>query len=402
MPIFEYEAKTIQGVSAKGNIEAQDKRSVINILRNKGYYPIFVRKNIASNSLNLQMLLKIKIKDIAVFCRQFSVIISAGIPVMRALEIIRDQTENKRLKNVIFEIFEDVQKGKTLSEAMKMHKEFPEMLSDMVTVGEASGTLDIILERMAIYYEKDFKLNQNIKTATTYPIVIVIFAIGVLILLLTVVLPLFVDMLQSAGGKLPLPTRILMTASDFVRTKWYIVIVVVIALTVGIKAYISAPGGRYAFDKLKLTLPIIGKLYRKICKARYARTFGILVSSGIPLMNSLEICANVIGNAVIKEALDSTKSEIQRGLSLGETLETRRIFPPMLTQMIRIGEESGMLDSILESTAGFYDEEVDNATETLTTLIQPVIIIFLGVAVGFVIISILLPMFELYNAMGSM
>lgn len=401
MPLFEYEAKTLQGVAAKGHIEAQDENVVINILRNKGYYPISIRLHTTANSLNLQMFLNVGIKDIAIFCRQFSVIISAGIPVMRALEIIREQTENKRLKNVIFEIFEDVQKGKTLSEAMKKHKEFPDMLSDMVTVGEASGTLDLILERMATYYEKDFKLNQKIRTATTYPIVVVVFAVAVLILLLTVVLPQFVGMLESAGGKLPLPTKILMAASEFVITKWYIMIAIVLLLIVGSKAYISSQSGRYTIDKLKLTLPIIGKLYTKISTARFARTFGTLMGSGIPLMNSIEICGNVIGNLVIKEALNSTKNEIQRGLSLGETLETRQIFPPMLTQMIKIGEESGTLDSILESTAGFYDEEVDSATETLTTLIQPVIIVILGFAVGFVIISIMLPMFELYSAIGG-
>jgi len=226
-----------------------------------------------------------------------------------------------------------------------------------------------------------------------------IIALGVVILLITKVLPVFIGMLN--GATLPLPTRILLGISNFLTSKWYLVIAGVVIIVIGVKSFNSSPRGKHFGDKLKLDAPVFGKIYRKIVTAKFARTFGILMSSGVPLINSMEICADVVGNVIIKEVLESTKDEIKKGLSIGETLEARHIFPPMLTQMIKIGEESGTLDSVLDKTAEFYDSEVDTATAQLTALIEPLIIVVLAIVVGFIIISIILPMFAMYNAVGN-
>ena len=401
MPIYEYEAKTLQGVALKGKLEANDQEAALSTLRGKGYYPERVREYNRVSNLDLSNLQKLNIKDIAIFCRQFSVVINAGISILKGLEIVKEQTDNKKFRGILEEVFDDVQKGKSLSEAMKKHSDFPDMLSNMVAVGETSGTLDIILERMAAYYEKENALNQKVKGALTYPTAISIFAVLVVTLLVTKVLPTFVGMLTSAGAVLPLPTRILIGISSFLTTKWYIVLIVLALLIFGFKTYSSSDKGRHTLDRLKMKAPIFGKIYSKIITARFARTFGTLTGSGIPLLQSIEICSDVIGNVVIRDALDSTSDELKKGLGIGETLTARGIFPPMLTQMIKIGEETGTLDSILEKTAAFYDEEVNTATSQLTALIEPVIIVLLAVIVGFIILSVILPMFSMYDVVGQ-
>lgn len=399
MPIFEYQAKTLQGAPLKGKMEAVNEDAAISNLRTKGYYPTSIREYKETFNIDLSKLSKVKTKDIAIFCRQFSVIISAGISILKGLSIVKEQTESKRLKDVLEEIFDDVQRGKALSEAMKKQKDFPAMLSNMVTVGETSGTLDVIMERMAFYYDKENKLNQKIKGAMTYPMVVSVIALGVVTLLITKVLPVFIGMLN--GATLPLPTQILLGISNFLTTKWYIVIGALVIIVVSSRMFVASPGGRHLVDKFKMNMPIFGKIYKKIVTAKFARTFGILMGSGVPLIDSIEICADVVGNVIIKDVLESTKGEIQKGLSIGETLESRHVFPPMLTQMIKIGEESGTIDSILEKTAEFYDNEVDTATDQLTSLIEPLIMVVLGSIVGFIIISIILPMFQMYSAAST-
>ncbi len=401
MPLFEYEAKTLQGMPIKGKMDAISEDAVSGVLREKGYFPTVIRKKSGIMNMDLEVLQGVKIKDIAVFCRQFSVIINAGIPVLKGLEIVKNQTDSKKLKRVLTEVFEDVQKGKTLSVAMKKHKDFPAMLTNMVIVGEASGTLDVILERMSVFYEKESALNQKIKGAMTYPIAVSVVAVGVVILLLTKVLPIFSDMLLSSGGELPLPTRIMMGISDTIRTKWYLLLIILVIFIAAIKLYIDTPTGRQAFDQMKLKFPLFGKLYCKIMTARFARTFGTLIGNGMPLLGSIDICSALLGNVIIQDILSSTNEDIKKGLGIGEALETRSIFPPMLTQMIKVGEEAGTLETILESTAGFYDNEVDTATEQMTNLIQPIIIVILAVIVGFIIISIMLPMVEMYQTISG-
>lgn len=402
MPLFEYEAKTIQGITIKGKQEALDEKTVTNNLRAKNYYPVYIRPYKEALNIDLTNYKKLSIKDIAIFCRQFSFIISSGINILRAIEIVKEQSESSKMKKILSEVFNDLQKGKNFSEALKKHDDMPPMLVNMVEVGEVSGTLDKIMERMADYYDKEYKFSKKVGQAMTYPMVVSIFAIAVVILLVVKVLPTFTGMLDSLGVKdLPLPTKIILWISNTLRTQGIFILIMLLMLYIIFKFILRKEGVAQYIDSFKLNAPIFGKLNKKIITARFARTFGTLVGSGVSLIESIEISANVVGNKVIAASLRSSSEEIKKGTSLGETLEVRNIFPIMLTQMIKIGEESGTLDSILEKTAEFYDNEVDNVTAQLSALIEPLIIIVLAVVVGFIVLSIILPIFSMYSAIGG-
>lgn len=401
MPLYEYEAKNIQGIVLKGKMEANDRSAVILNLREKNCYPTKISEYNEGKNIEISDLSKIKVKDIAIFSRQFATVLGAGIPILRGLEILKAQTENKKLRKIIGGVLDDVQRGKSLSEAMKKYRDFPVMFISMVEVGETSGTLDKVMDNMANYYDKEYNLNQKIKQALTYPIVVSVFAIIVVTVLVTKVIPIFVSMIKQLGGKtLPLPTRIVMGISSGISNNWLFIIILILAFSILLKMYFSKEGGIKLRDTLKLKMPILGKIYKQMITARFARTFGILITSGVPLVQSLNICSNVINNYVVKKFLDSIAEQVKKGVSLGDILGDTDMFPPMLVQMIKIGEESGTLDSILGKTAEFYDSEVENITTQLTTIIEPVIIIFLAVVVGLIILSIVMPIFDVYQYMA--
>ena len=402
MAVYEYEAKSIDGLVLKGKMEGLDEEMITISLRKKNYYPVSIRKYKESQNIDMSNFQKVTIKDISVFCRQFSFSISAGISILKALEIVKDQTENSKLKRILNNIFEEVQKGVGLSEAMEMHKDLPEMLVNMIAVGEVSGTLDSILERMADYYDKEYRLKQKIKQALTYPMLVSVFALFVVIILVTKVLPTFINTIGDlGGGPLPLPTRIVLGFSNALRTKGFLIAAIIVVLGVLIKMYIKSDSGEKKFHRLKLNIPIFGKINNKILTGKFARTFGILMASGVPLIQSIDICAKVVGNRIAADVLKSSKEDIKKGGSLGEALGARGIFPIMLTQMIKIGEESGTLDVILVKTAEYYDNEVDTVTAQLTAILEPLIIIVLAAVVGFIILSVIMPMFGMYNAMNN-
>lgn len=399
MPVYQYEAKTTAGTIVKGTMDVANESAVISALMKNQNFPVKIKEYKKSDNLSLSSIKKVSIKDIAIFCKQFSAVVTAGISVMRGLEIVKEQTENQKMKTTLEEVFNDVQKGKSLSGAMAKHTVFPSMLISMIEVGEASGTLDKILERMADYYDKEFKLNQKVKQAITYPIVVSIFAALVVIFLVIKVIPVFVNILSSYGNNnLPLPTRIVLGINYDLTHKWWLFILIIAIIIFGFKSAKKNSSFNNKLDDFKLKMPIFGKINRKIVTSRFARTFGILMGSGVPLFESLVICSRVMGNSVISDALDSTREEIKKGAGIGDTLGKKKIFPIMLTQMIKIGEESGSLDDVLGKTAEFYDSEVETATNQLTTLIEPLIIVILGFVVGFIIISIMLPMVEIYNS----
>lgn len=401
MPVFVYEAKNVQGVLLKGKMEASDERAVTLMLREKSYYPVKVKVYKESLNVDIGSLKKISIKDISIFCRQFSVIISAGISIVKAVEIVKDQTESPKLKKILSVVNEEIQKGKTFSVALKEHKDIPDMLVNLVEVGETSGNLDKMMETLAKYYEKEYKQQQKVRQATTYPKVIVIFALSIVSGLVTFVVPSFTETIVSSGGKIPMPTQIVMGIGDFFKN--YGLIVIIIAAFVYFILKMSGNKNRSELknDRYIMKLPVYGKIYKQIITARFARTFGILMSSGVPIIQSLEICTQVLNSKTIGETLSSLKEEVKKGAGIGGTLEDRKIFPPMLTQMIKIGEESGNLDEVLGKTADFYDDEVEVATAQMTTLIEPAIIIILAVVVGFIVLAIALPMFSMYDAAGS-
>ena len=403
MAVYEYQAKSVSGAMIKGKMEAVSEAIVAANLRDKNYYPIRIKKFNKAMEINLDDYIKVSTKDISIFCKQLSVIISAGISILRGLEIVKEQTENKRLKKILNELLLEVQKGEALSTAMGKYKDFPEMLINMVEVGESGGTLDTIMVRMSEYYEKENKLNQKIKAAMTYPMAICIFAVIVVILLVVKVLPAFIKTLTDIGSgeKLPLPTRIVIGFSDLLVHRGIFILAGLIVIVILFGRYAVSIKGRKQLDKIKISMPLIGKLNRKIITARFARTFGMLMGSGVPVIRCIEIASKIVGNVIFKEVLLSVKEDISKGVSMGDALELRNIFPPMLTQMVKIGEESGSLDLVLEKTAQFYDDEVDTATSQLTTIIEPLIIVVLAVVVGFIIVSIILPMFQMYNSLNA-
>ncbi|NLK24711.1 MAG: type II secretion system F family protein [Clostridiales bacterium] len=401
MPLYQYEARGFNGDIVKGKMEALDEAAVITNLRQQNYYPISVKIYNQIDNLDLNKYFAIPVKEISIFCRQFAYSVASGISIMKALDIVKRQTSNKKLMGILDNVHDSVQKGKSLSAAMAEHKDLPDMLINMIKVGEVSGTLDSVLLRMADYYDSSYKQKQKVKSATTYPIVLSIFALIVVVVLITWVLPVFVENLDAGEGGIPAPTRILLSISDFLGTYGFVILLILVALILGIKLYIKKDDkAKENLDQLKLSFPLVGKMYLKIVTARFARTFGMLMSSGLPVISSLEVCANVVGNQVVKKHILEAKEQIKSGQPIADTLEQANIFPLMLTQMIRVGEETGTLESILDRTAEYYDEEVDTAIQQLTSMIEPLIIIVLAAVVGFIVLAMIMPMFEMFNTIA--
>ena len=303
MAVFVYEAKNVQGILLKGKMEASDERAVTLMLREKSYYPVKIKEYKQSLNVDLSSLKVVSIKDISIFCRQFSVIVSAGINLVKAVEIIKEQTENPKLKKILFVVGEEIQKGKTFSLSLREHKDIPDMMVNMIEVGETSGTLDTILDTLAKYYENEHKQQQKVKQATTYPKVIVIFAGIVVTGLVTFVVPTFTKMIITAGGKVPLPTKIVMGLSDFFRGNLITLILIVLFIFLMFRILSNKGKRELKNDKYTMKMPIYGKLYLKIVTARFARTFGILIASGVPMIQSLEICAKVLNSKTISEII---------------------------------------------------------------------------------------------------
>lgn len=401
MPEYVYKAMDLSGRTISGTMDASNESSIVNSLRGKGLYPLEVKQKIASKDINFDLFQKVTLKDIAVFCRQFSTIIGAGITVVNGLDILREQTENKKLKSIIDKAFEEVQKGTSLSDTLRQYKEFPVMFVNMVAAGEASGRLDEILQRMAVYYEKEHKLRSQIKSAMTYPAAIAILAVGIVIFLVTSILPTFVSMFQQFNAPLPLPTQIILGFSDSITKYWYIYIISIALIAYILKKYTSSPAGRYKYASLIFKLPIIGKINKKMVTSRFSRTMSILLSSGIPVIQAMDILEKTITNAVVEAGISKCKDEIRKGAGISKPISSIKVFPPMLIQMISIGEETGTLDEMLSKTSQFYDEEVDTLVASLTSLIEPIIIVVLAVIVGFIVISIMLPIFSIYQYAGQ-
>lgn len=398
MPEYAYKVQDLSGKITRGIMNADSKKEVIDSLRNRGMYPIDINeKNALTKDIDFSKFEKVTLKDISVFCRQFATIIEAGIPVVNSLDILRQQTENKKLKAIVASSFEEVQKGRALSSVLREHKEFPLLFINMVEAGEASGQLENMLGRMADYYEKEFKLRNKIKSALTYPIAISVVAIAVVIFLVTSIIPIFTGMIVSGGGKIPLPTRMLLGISHGISHYWYIILLCIALIVYCISKYIHTADGRYRYHKFLLHAPIIGKIQNKIITSRFSRTLSILLTSGIPVIQAMDIVEKTVTNAVVERGIEKCKEEIKRGAGLSKPIANMGIFPPMLTQMASIGEESGEVDEMLKKVADFYDEEVDTAVGNMTSVIEPVIIVFLAVVVGFILIAMVMPMFDMYQ-----
>lgn len=396
MPNYRYKVMNQNGERLEGTYTANTKEDVMAMIRTNNYYPLKIEEIIEGTKIELNSFTKVKIKDIAIFCRQFYTMLNAGATITRCLNVLGQQVPNKKLRDSIVGIDESIRKGLTLSQAMKKEESvFPELLINMVEAGEVSGNLDLIMLRMANHYEKENKLNNKIRGAMNYPIILAILSITIVTFILTFVMPTFVGMFESSGVELPLPTKILLSISSTIRTKWPIIILIILGFVFALKYYFKTENGQVFISKMKLKIPIVKGMNEKIIVTRFTRTLSTVLYSGITLIQGIQVVSKVIGNKVAENKLLEVKEQLIKGIGLSEPLKDTGIFPPMLYSMVKIGEESGSLDDILDKTADFYDEELDAAVQQFTSILEPVMILIMGVIIGFMIISIALPMFDM-------
>lgn len=399
MPVFLYEGKTLNGAVVKGMIDLETEDDVKDMLRSKGIFPTSVRENNKGATLEFSMKKGIPFDHLAILCRQFYFSLSAGIPMMRTIAMIKDQIEHKKLKKILENVYDEVQKGSSLSEVLHKHKDIPFMLTAMVEVGEATGNIDQVMEEMADYYDKQHRQKKKIDAALTYPKFLLVFAICIVIGLVSFVVPTFVESILSAGQELPITTQIIIKIADFINSNLLLLVLLVLALFVIKKLFIDTNYTiQYQIDKFLVTDKYLGKITQQIFTARFARTFAMLVKGGMNIIESLSIAGNAVDNKFIKKSIDEATDSISAGAGIGDTLEIKKIFPSMLTQMIKVGEDTGSLDNILRKTSEYYEIEAEFALQKLTALIEPIMIVFLAFIVGFVVISIAMPMFQVMGA----
>lgn len=403
MPKFQFKAMNMSGRIMEGVYEAPNQQAVIEMIRQKSFYHLEVKEIIERKDMKeIELFSKIKIKDISIYCRQFSSILKAGVPLIKCLSMLGDQTENKSLKTVTMNVREEVQKGSSLSQAMSLHsKKFPSILINMIAAGEASGTIDKSLEVMAEHFEKEHKTQQKVKSAMTYPVIVCIVAILVVIIMLTLVVPKFIGMFETAGAELPIPTKILISMSGFLKNNGIVLLIGLTIFIIVFKLFLSGEVGRLAFDKFKFHIPVIGKFLTKSISVRFARTMATLMSSGVSITEALEITGKVIGNSFARKGIKEVIEEVKQGKGLYFALKSLTLFPAMLENMIMMGEETGTLDSMLTKSAEFYEDEVDRATQNLTSMMEPLIIVVLGGIVAFIVLAIAMPMFDTYSFVGK-
>lgn len=400
---FSYQVRDKQGKMVTGELEADNSAAVADRLRSMGYAPITIEKK-KESALEKELTIpgfgpKVKLKDLAVFSRQFATMIASGLSLLRALAILAEQTENPALSEIIQTVAADVESGRSLSGAMADHEEFPALYIALVRAGEAAGMLDHVLLQVADNLEKDVALRQKIKSAMTYPVIVLVMAIMLTGVMLVFIVPTFAGLFESLGGELPGPTQLLVSASNFLASIPGILTVIVapIASWQAFKAYRKTEDGRFQLDKIKLKLPVFGELFRKIAITRFARNLGILLRAGVPILQALEITADTVNNGVIGNAVKDVQESVREGESMNDPLSEHEVFPPMVVQMIAVGEETGAVDTMLDKIADFYDREVEATTEQLTALMEPIMIGVLGGIVGSMVIALYLPIFDIMN-----
>ena len=397
MAKFQYKAKNMSGKTVEGIYEAPDKQYVIDMIKEKSFFPIEIKEISESKDLKeYDFFSKVTTKDLIVFCRQFSGILKAGVTLVQALKMLGEQTENVVLRNVIKEVTDDIQKGSSLSRAMAKHtRHFPAIFIHMVNAGEVSGTLEESLDTVAIQFEKQDKLRRKVKGAMTYPVIVLIVAVVVVAFLLTFVVPTFTGIFENSNAELPGVTLALLAISNFLRNYFVVIALSGVIIASLIKIYLNSDEGRYKFDKAKLNLPLLGQVQRKSIAATFSRTLTTLMSSGVGITEAINITAQVIGNSYVLNKLNKIEQQVSHGRGLYGPVKESEIFPPLLYNMVMLGEESGNLEEMLGKTANYFEEEVDEATQQLTTILEPMIIVVLAVVVAFIVIAIALPMFEL-------
>jgi type IV pilus assembly protein PilC len=403
MPIYKWVAETRKGRSLKGELEAADEKIARLQLKRRNLTVKKLKqkpKDIFGNVSFMQP--KVTAKDVVIFTRQFSTMIDAGLPLVQGLTILAEQADNRTFRHILKQVTKDVEGGSTLAEALKKHpKVFDDLFTNLVAAGEVGGILDTIFQRLAAYIEKAQKLKSRIKGAMTYPAVVVCIAVIVIAVILIFVIPVFEQLFSSAGSSLPAPTQIVVNLSRFFKGNIHYIIGSVILLFIAFKKYRGTEKGRKQTDALALKLPVFGPLLKKVAVARFTRTLGTMITSGVPILDSLEVVAKTSGNVILEEVIFEVRSSIAEGQPIAEPLSETEIFPSMVTQMIAVGEATGALDSMLEKIADFYEDEVDTAVDALTAMLEPLLMVFLGGAIGGLVISMYLPIFKMAGAFAG-
>ena len=393
MPTFKYKT-TVNGKVQSGEIEAEDEQGALSKLKQKNIAVTKVKKKFESAFLSNKK--PITERDIVIFTRQFSTMVDAGLPLVQCLEILGKQSDNPAFGDIIMKIKTDIESGSNLSDAMRKHsKVFNSLYANLVEAGEAGGILDTILNRLANYIEKALALKKKVKAAMVYPGAIITVAVTVVAFLMVFVIPTFAAMFEGGGAELPGPTAIVMNISSFFRNQWYYLIGGPILFFILFKKVYATERGNIEIDRFALKLPVFGMLIRKVSTAKFSRTLGTLIASGVPLIEGMDICARTAGNKIVEIAILNSIEAIKEGETIAAPLARENVFPAMVIQMIDVGESAGALDAMLSKIADFYDEEVDTAVDGLTALLEPMLMVFLGIVVGFIVVAMYLPIFKM-------
>lgn len=404
METFSYTAVGADGKEKKGSIVAETREDAARSLKDQGLLPMSIGKQSAlDKDINFSFGKKkgVKVRDLSVFCRQFSSIIKAGVNVINALSMMSEQTENKKLKAAIRNVQSNVEKGETLSSAMRSEGDiFPSLLISMVAAGEASGSLETAIERMAIQFEKDAKISGMVKKAMIYPIILIVVMIGVVIAMMMFVIPNFMDMFEGLDAEMPFMTVMVINMSNFILDKWWLLILIVAGIVFAYKSYYKTDAGRHMIDRIKIKIPVFGVLTVKTACARFSRIMSTLLSAGMPMISAIEIAAGTMDNVLFRDALQKVRSGVALGMGFSQQIGVTRLFPAMLVHMVGIGEETGNIEDMLTNVANYYDEEVELATQSVTALMEPMIIIVMAVVVGALVLAIYQPMITLYSTLG--
>lgn len=399
---FAYKVRDRSGKVISGAIEAESAQAVASKLRSMGYIVLEIAEKKEGLTFSFGFRKKVKLKDLTVFSRQFATMINSGVSITRALAILAEQTQNPTLAEVIKQLRKDVEAGLSLSEALaKQSKIFPPIFINMVRAGEAGGVLDEVLQRLAEHFERDAAIKGRVKSALTYPVAVLMFSLLIATAMIVFIVPTFMNMFESLGGDLPAATQMLVNLSNFIRGRWYLIIGTIIGLVYAYRAINRTERGKFILDSIKLKMPILGNLIKKMSISKFSRTFSTLVASGVPILQALDIVADTAGNEVVAKAIREARASIKEGESISKPLSKTTVFPPMVVQMISVGEETGALDTMLKKIADFYDEEVSATVDSLTSLLEPILMIFLGLIIGGIVISLYLPMFSIIAVMNQ-
>ncbi|MGN0435560.1 MAG: type II secretion system F family protein [Wujia sp.] len=400
MAQYNYRAMDRNGKNKKGTVEAANEEKAKEKLKSEGYIIQEIKEQGTGGSKSHGK--KVKDKDLAVFCKQFNSVLNAGVTIITALEMMGEQLDNKTLQAALREAQTYVQKGGTLADAFKLNpKVFPPIMINMVAAGEMSGNLEVCFERLTTHFENANALKSKVKGAMTYPIVILLVVIAVVIVMLVAVIPQFATMFEDLGSDLPAATQMLVNLSDFLQHKWYICVIIVAAVVFGIRAFSKTDVGSLLFAKMAIKMPLFGNLTIKSAAATFSRTLSTLMASGIPLMDAIEQVAKMMNNRIIREGLLDAKVQVAKGVPLSKPIRDMEIFPPMLSQMTKIGEETGNIEDMMDKVADYYEMEVNSATDALTAMLEPMIIVLMAIVVGGIVIAIYSPMLSMYDAIDN-